>query len=159
MQGSELSENEEKLKRHITINRIPAEHLSFKQSCHSVEEAAAAAKAQPEDFVKNICLIDKNGKLVVAILKGEDKVSITKVGTVLETKNLRFATPTEILEKTGYPCGGTPSFGYLATFLIDPRVLEKEIVFSGGGSEKSLTKISSRELQKANNGRISDVHK
>lgn len=34
-----------------------------------------------------------------------------------------LATPGEILEKTGYPCGGTPSFGYQAMFLVDPKVM------------------------------------
>ena len=47
-----------------------------------------------------------------------------------------------------------PSFGYKALFLIDPRVMEEEVVYTGGGSEHSLVKIPPRELQKANRGRI-----
>ena len=65
----------------------------------------------------------------------------------------------EILKKTGYPCGGTPSFGYNAEFLIDPKVMEKEIVYTGGGSENSLVKILTKELQKSNNGKIVRVRK
>ncbi len=63
-----------------------------------------------------------------------------------------MATPEEILAKTGYPCGGTPPFGYQATFLIDPRVMEKEIVYTGGGSESSLIKIATQGLVQANQG-------
>ena len=51
--------------------------MHFEQSCHSVKEAALAAKANETDFVKNICMITDTGKLVVAILKGEDKVDVT----------------------------------------------------------------------------------
>ena len=47
-------------------------------------------------------------------------------------------TPDEMLAKTGYPCGGTPSFGFAATFLIDPRVMRKDEVYTGGGSETTL---------------------
>jgi prolyl-tRNA editing enzyme YbaK/EbsC (Cys-tRNA(Pro) deacylase) len=65
-----------------------------------------------------------------------------------------MATPDEILEKTGYPCGGTPSFGYEAMFLVDPRVMEREVVYTGGGSETSLVKIGTEELVRANHGTI-----
>ena len=58
IQGNGLvNEYEKKLKEVMQKNNIHAEHLSFKQSCHSVEEAANAANVAPEDFVKNICMI------------------------------------------------------------------------------------------------------
>jgi prolyl-tRNA editing enzyme YbaK/EbsC (Cys-tRNA(Pro) deacylase) len=42
---------------------------------------------------------------------------------------------------------------------MDPKVMEKEIVYSGGGSEKSLIKIPPRGMQKANNAQIVRVRK
>jgi len=154
-----MNEFEEKIKKFIQDNNIEAEHLSFKQSCHSVEEAARAANVTREDFIKNICLIDSQGNLIVAIVKGEDKANMKRVAKALNIEKTRLATPDEILEKTGYPCGGVSSFGYQAKFLIDPRVMEKEIVYTGGGSENSLIKISTKELQKANNGQIVRIRK
>ncbi len=154
-----MNQYEEKLKNYIKEHNINAEHLSFNQSCHSVEDAAKAVNASAEDFVKNICMIDAQGNLILAIVKGEDKVSINKVGTILNIERPRLATPEEILEKTGYHCGGTPSFGYSAIFLIDSKVIEKEIVYSGGGSENSLVKISTKELQRVNDGRVVNIRK
>jgi len=154
-----VNQYEEKLKQYITKKHIPARHLSFTQSCHSVQEAAAAVKALPSEFVKNICMIDSTGNLVVAIVKGEDKVSTMLVAQALGVEKVRMANPEEILQRTGYPCGGTPSFGYGALCLIDERVMEEKVVYSGGGSEKSLVQISSVELQKANQGRIVRVRK
>jgi Cys-tRNA(Pro)/Cys-tRNA(Cys) deacylase len=145
---------EEKIKKYIKDCNIKAEHLSFETSCHSVEEAVQTVNASIEDFVKNICLIDKKGNLIVAIVKGEDRVSTKKIGKVLGIERPRTANPQEILEKTGFICGGVPSFGYVATFLIDPKVMEKEIIYSGGGSEQSLIKISPQELLKANQGQV-----
>lgn len=150
---------EEKLKEFLQTNNIKAQHLSFNQSCHSVEEAARAANARPQDFVKNICMIDSKGNLIVAIVKGEDRASTKQVGKVLNIERPRTATPDEILEKTGYPCGGTPSFGYQAQFLIDPKVMEMDTVYTGGGSENSLVKISAKELQKSNQAEIVRVRK
>ncbi len=155
-----MNPDEERLKQYIREHAIQAEHMHFEQSCHSVEEAAQAAGADAHhDFVKNICMIDGDGNLIVAIVKGEDRASTERVGKALNKERPRMATPEEILEKTGYPCGGTPSFGYTATFLIDERVMEKNAVYSGGGSENSLVKISPQELLRANKGRIVRVRK
>src|SRR3989344_4266553 len=138
-------------------NRIVAEHLSFNQSCHSVEDASKAVNTNSNDFVKNICMIDSRGKLIVAIVKGEDQVSTTRVGEALNIERPRIATPEDILQKTGYPCGGTPSFGYDAVFLVDTRVMEKERVYTGGGSITSLIKISVNEMLRANKGMVGDI--
>jgi len=151
--------HEEKIKHYMQEKDIRGEHLTFETSCHSVEEAARTVNAEPEDLVKNICLIDSEDHLIVAIVKGEDRVSTKKIGKALEIDRPKTANPQEIINKTGYICGGVPSFGYSATFLIDPRVMEKEVVYSGGGSENSLIKISPTELQKANQGKIIRIRK
>jgi len=145
---------EQRLRAYIQEQSIQAEHLSLDQPCHSVAEAARAVNASPEELVKNICLLDSDGQLITAIVKGEDRVSVSRIAKTLQREGLRLATPEEILEQTGYPCGGTPSFGYLATFLIDSKVMERELVFTGGGSETSLVKIQTEELVRANQGTI-----
>lgn len=150
---------EEKLQAFMSRNGLEAEHLVFEKSCHSVEEAAAAANAAPEDFVKSICMIDDQERLIVAIVKGEDRASTSRVAKVLNIESLRTATPQEILEKTGYVCGGVPSFGYDALFLIDPKVMEKGTVYTGGGSENSLVRISPAEMRRINGGSIVRIRK
>jgi prolyl-tRNA editing enzyme YbaK/EbsC (Cys-tRNA(Pro) deacylase) len=150
---------EQLLLDYMKDQQIEAEHLSLNQPCHSVEEAARAVNASPTDLVKSICLLDSDGQLITAIVKGEDRVSVSRVAKTLQRDGLRLATPDEILEKTGYPCGGTPTFGYPAMFLIDPRVMEREYVFSGGGSETSLVKINTAELARVNQGTVLRIRK
>ncbi len=150
---------EGKLKNFIQENRISCEHLTFSECCHSVAEAAQAAGVASQDFVKNVCLVDPRGSIVVAIVKGEDRVDTSRVAKVLGVKKVRIATAKEMLEKTGYPCGGTPSFGFPARFLIDERVMEMEEVYSGGGSEYSLTKMRPGDLILANGGEVIRVRK
>jgi prolyl-tRNA editing enzyme YbaK/EbsC (Cys-tRNA(Pro) deacylase) len=154
-----MNEYEKKIREYMQINKIDAKHLIFEQTCHSVPEAAAAANAEIDEFVKNICMIGSSGNLIVAIVKGEDRASTSRVAKALECERPRIANADEMLEKSGYPCGGTPSFGYSATFLIDERVMEKEIVYSGGGSQKSLIKISTKELLRANQGKVMRIRK
>jgi Cys-tRNA(Pro)/Cys-tRNA(Cys) deacylase len=150
---------EDKLRTYIREHAIQAEHLSFDQSCHSVAEAARVANASLDEIVKSICLVDAGGNAIIVILKGEDRVSTSHIAEALSINPPRLATPKEILEKTGYPVGGTPSFGYQATYLIDPRVMEKEMVFTGGGSENSLVKVAPPEMVRANAGRIVRLRK
>ena len=148
-----------KLKKYIEDHHIACEHLVFSQRCHSVAEAAGAAGVTPQDFIKNICLMDSSGSLVVAIVKGEDRASTSRVARALKAEGARIATPEEMLEKSGYPCGGTPSFGYPARFLIDEKVLRMEVVYTGGGSEYSLVKIRPADLMKANQGEVVRIRK
>ena len=145
---------EDKLKRFIADNHIEAEHLSFEQSCYSVVEAAATVGTEPENFVKNICMIDAQGRVIVAIVKGEDRASTSRVAKALKTEGVRTMTPEEMRDQTGYPCGGTPSFGFAATFLVDQKVMEKNTVYTGGGSETSLVRVSPQVLLKTNLGSI-----
>jgi Cys-tRNA(Pro)/Cys-tRNA(Cys) deacylase len=145
---------EEKLKAFMKEKGIDGDHLTFSRSCHSVAEAAAAAGVTPEDFVKSICMVDGEGRLIVGIVKGEDRASTSRVSKALNVSAVRTATPDEVFKKTGYPCGGTPSFGYPARFFVDPRVMEMEFVYMGGGSETSLVKIRPFEIVKGNGGEV-----
>ena len=154
-----MSDHDENLKRYMQEKNISAEHLVFDESTRSVAEAAKAAGVTPQDFVKNICMIASDGSLIVGIVKGEDRVSTSRVAKFLDVAEVRIATPEEILERTGYPCGGTPSYGYPARFLIDERVLQKEIIYTGGGSVNSLVRIRSTDLLRANGGQVVRIRK
>ena len=154
-----MSHYEDKLRVFVVENGIQAEVLSFAQATHSVAEAAAAVGADHEDFVKSICMVTMGGKLVVAIVKGEHRASTGRVGKALGIPRPRIAEPNEILELTGYPVGGTPAFGYEATFLMDPMVLEKEKVYSGGGSGNALTYMSTKEMKRVSCAQVARVRK
>lgn len=149
-----MNKYDRQLRQYMQEHHIEGEHLVFSQSCHSVAEAAAAVGASPSDLVKNICMLDAQGNAIIAIVKGEDRVSMSRVAKALQIERPRTAEPEEMLAKTGYPCGGTPSFGYAARFLIDPKVMEKDIVYTGGGSEYALVRMSTQELIRANQGRV-----
>ena len=145
---------EEKLKQFIVANQVQVEHLTFTQSTHSVAEAAAVVNATPQDFVKSICLITKSGQIVVAIVKGEDRADRGAVQRLLNVAKLSIASLAEMLDKTGYPAGGSPPFGFAATFVMDERVFEKPVVYAGGGSEQSLIRITPDELRRVNGAQM-----
>ena len=104
-------------------------------------------------------MIDSNDKVIVAIVKGDHRASTRRVAKALDISRPRIAQPDEILEITGYPCGGVPAFGFPAVFLIDPKVMENSMVYASGGSETTLIKISPQDIQRLNHGKIVRVRK
>lgn len=154
-----MREYEEKLKKIVEERGIDAEHLSFDRSCHSVADAASTVGAEPEDFVKSICMVDGEGGVVVAIVKGEDRASTSRVAKALGIERPRVASPDEALGLTGFPVGGTPGFGFDARFLVDPKVMEKDLIYLGGGSDCALMRMPPEELVRANGGRVARVRK
>lgn len=149
----------EKFARFIELQRIKAKLMHFEKPCHSVSEAAYAANASETDFIKSICFISEKKSFFVAIVKGEDRVDKKSISDFFKIDKIRIAVPLEVLEKTGYPVGGVPPFGYDANFVIDKRVLEKEKVFGGGGSGYSLIWVSPTEIIKVNGGQVADIRK
>jgi Cys-tRNA(Pro)/Cys-tRNA(Cys) deacylase len=154
-----MNRQEERIIAYIEQHELDAQHLRFDVSCHSVAEAAAAAGAREDEFVKNICLLGPDGELAVAIVRGMDRVDTKKAAAVVGCKKMRMATAEEILEKTGFPCGGTPSFGFAAVFLIDKNVLPMPLLYTGGGSQTSLVRTTPAALQSAKRALIADIVK
>jgi len=154
-----MREYEDKLKKIIEEQGIRAEHLSFETSCHSVADAAETMGAEPEDFIKSICMVGECDEVIMAIVKGENRASTSRVAKALKGRRPRVAAPDEVLELTGFPVGGTPGFGFEATYLVDPRVMEKDMVYLGGGSDCALVRMSPWELVRANGGRVVRVRK
>ena len=151
--------HEDRLQAWIDEHAVQAELVRYPVSCHTVEDAAAATEAGVEAIVKNICMIGADGALIVAILPGAARASTSRVGKALATERPRMATPDEVLALSGYPAGGTPSFGFDARFIVDPLVMERDVVFTGGGSERALVRIAPAELVRANGARIARVRK
>ena len=150
---------EDKLQKYISEQNLTGQIYVFEQSCHTVEDAAKALNTTPDRFVKTICMVDDSNNLLVGIVKGEHRLNIQSIAQLLSVKKPRMASPQEIYEKTGYPVGGTPPFGYQAKFFIDQAVMETEEVYGGGGSDMSLVRIAAKELQRANKGTIAIIRK
>ena len=155
----EAAKYHDKLKRWLDSRSIEYEHLIFTNSCHSIKEAVAASGEPIEYFVKNICMISDDGEFIVTIVLGEDRASTSRVVKALQIRRPRLATPQEVLDNTGYQIGGVPSLSYSATFLVDPKVANKEYIITGGGTEYALLKLKVEDLLKHTNATIVRVRK
>jgi Cys-tRNA(Pro)/Cys-tRNA(Cys) deacylase len=136
---------------------VECEHLIFDGSCASVGEAAATAGARPEEIVKSVCLRAKDGTLLVAVVRGHDRTDLDKVGRALGIRRPRLAAPAWAEQKSGYPAGGTPPFGFDARFVVDQRVLDLNAVYCGGGSRRSLLLLRPSAILLATGASVADI--
>jgi len=149
----------QKFAQRITQLGVNAEHLMFEQSCHSVAQAAAAINGTDDDLVKNICLVGPNDEFIIAIVKGPHRVSRKRVAKACNVASVQMAPAEKVLAQTGYPIGGTPSFGVNACYLVDPAVMEQSVVYTGGGSDRALVKIATQTLVQSNQAQVVRIRK
>ena len=129
---------------------VEAELLCFAESVHSVEEAVSVSGHPVESITKSIVMLTMEGDLVIAMVPAINRVSTERVRKLLELdERPRIATAQEVEQHIGQQIGGNSPFNAAnAKILIDPKLLEKDWILTGGGDARHLVKISTRELKR-----------
>jgi len=147
--------SEEKLFKFMEEKGISAKIVRFKNPVKTIKESSKALGKPASSLVKSI-VFHENEKRCVAIVLGSDRVSYEKLSDLFGG-GLKIAKPDEVVEKIGFPAGGVPPFGFNATFIIDSRVMDKSVVYGGGGSHTCLVKVSPKEILRVTHARVGDI--
>ncbi|MFZ3003163.1 MAG: YbaK/prolyl-tRNA synthetase associated domain-containing protein [Undibacterium umbellatum] len=85
---------------------------------------------------------DEAGKLILAILPGDQKIDFKKLATAVQVKKTSFAAPDAAMEKTGCVIGAIPPFVFSddIALVLDPTLVARyaEIAFNAGRLDKSI---------------------
>ncbi len=143
------------------VGRFP-DKLKYIQLSTEMPTAAAAAKVLgiEENAIAKTCILKANQRYVAVILQGSDRIDANKMKEHLGTKKYRFATPEEVLQKTGYIAGGTPPVGLgkgIEQIFIDQAVLTHKVVFGGGGLKEALLQLAPQTIVELSNAAIVNV--
>jgi len=157
---------EEKLKQYIKENNIKAEQLFFDNLVDHRENVLKTIKEKEinfNDIVKTVVFIDLNkeleyGNAVIGIVPANSRVNKDKLRKISNSK-VKIASGEQVLILTSYPAGGVPPFGFKARFYMDKGLKNKDIVYAGGGSQRTLIKTTIKEILKANESEIVDILK
>jgi prolyl-tRNA editing enzyme YbaK/EbsC (Cys-tRNA(Pro) deacylase) len=145
------------LRKYLLDNGIKAELIEFESPVLKSEQAEGLVKG---NVVKSILLL-VDGEPLLCLLKGEDRLSFSKLRKLLGVKQLRLGKAKEVKRITGYDIGALPPFAHLTRLktLLDVRVSKlKEDVFVGGGSHYHLMRIGLKELLNVTRGEVVDIH-
>jgi prolyl-tRNA editing enzyme YbaK/EbsC (Cys-tRNA(Pro) deacylase) len=145
----------EKLKERLTAKGVWHRFIEFSEPVKTVEQAAR--KVQVEKIAKSIVMVDSNGDSLLAIVPAKNKVSHRKIKLLLTIKDVRLASPEEVLTHSGYPVGGVPPFNDIDRVLVDPEVLKSETAIVGGGDIDKLVEIRTKDIVAVLNPKIADI--
>lgn len=139
---------------------IPGEILYLHMPTPTVEAAAAAVGTNPENIIKSI-LFTINQEPVLAITCGPSYIERRAIAFYFNVgrKKVKLADPDTVIFETGYQIGGMPPFGHLTPLktLIDQRVLEKDQVYAGGGSDQTLLQVKPQTILSVAQAHVMDL--
>jgi prolyl-tRNA editing enzyme YbaK/EbsC (Cys-tRNA(Pro) deacylase) len=106
----------------------------------TAEEAAKAAGCTLDQIVKAIVLVC-DGKPVVALVPGNRRADLDKIGRAVGAAKVKVARPAE--EATGFAPGAVAPFPLpkVDRVLIDQTLLTHDVVWVGAGSEMHLAAL------------------
>jgi prolyl-tRNA editing enzyme YbaK/EbsC (Cys-tRNA(Pro) deacylase) len=149
------------LARFLAESGLDAELVRPGASMPTVERAAAALGVGPRQIVKSVVFQHKKdpSRVCLAIVPGDSRVERTQVAAVLGLGRLKLASPAVVLAAVGFPVGGVPPVGHRTRLpvVLDPVVLEQELVYGGGGDEESMLRIRPQDIVRSTGATVASV--
>lgn len=141
--------NSADLQEFIDKNDIKATILPLDEHTPTVVDAARALEVTTDQIIKSLVFITPDESLLV-INNGLNRVDRKKIAghLGLGRKRVKFASPEQALAITGYVVGSMPPFGHVQTLrtLVDPAVVEQEMIYGGGGEINAMMRLDATEL-------------
>jgi len=112
-----------------------------------------------EKVGKTIVFVNDKGEPIIVLLKASYKVHQKKLAKQLGFKDIRLATPEEVIKFTGYEIGGVAPFDINYPIFIDKDLLNEEVIYVGGGDKRHLLKVRVEDIIKNNKVVITEIPK
>lgn len=134
--------------------------LEATEGTATAPEAAAAAGCELGAIVKSLLfLID--GAPVLVLVAGDQKADQRKLGRLFGVgkKRVRIADAETVQRVTGYPVGGVPPVGHLASLpvIIDQTLERFETVWAAAGDPDAIFPMDTHLLIEITGGRVEDI--
>ena len=151
----------EHVRTFLDENKIEGEIFSLEETVSTVDEAAQAVGAHPEQIVKSLLFtVDDQPILVIAC--GPQRVPADAIAAHcgVPPKQVKLASPSVVIDATGYQVGTVPPFGHRQPVqtLVDKQVLKQEYVYAGGGGHRVLIRFSPGDILRVTPAEIIDLH-
>ncbi len=121
----------------------------------TVPAAAEALGVTPAQIIKTLVFLVRETPLIV-IASGDILVDRRPLAGRFGVgkKQVRLADPATALAVTGYEVGGVPPFGHVTAVavLLDERIRAWEVIYGGGGDDRTLLRVTPDELARVTRG-------
>lgn len=137
----------EKIKILLSDNGV--KYRQFKhEPVFTSQDAARIRDEDPRIGAKALVFV-ADGKPILIVIPGDRKVNTSVFKKTYSTKDLRMATPEEVLEYTSVPIGAVPPFGNvigLKTY-CDKNLLQVEDIAFNAGEHTITIKMRAKDYQ------------
>jgi Cys-tRNA(Pro) deacylase len=132
----------------LAAKNVPHEILRLPSSSRSAQLAADGLGVAVGEVVKSLLFVLDDERPVLALVTGDATVDADALARGTGAAEARLARAREVRETTGYHPGAVSPCA-LATdvpVVADPAVFAAEVVYCGGGTETTMLKIRSADL-------------
>jgi Cys-tRNA(Pro) deacylase len=139
---------------------IPYDVVEQEHRAHNVEEAAEERGVPTEQVVKTLLTLGSDRRHVLALVRGDQRLSLKKLARLVGVKSLEMAPEKDVPRITGYQIGAVAPVGQRRSDVpvyVDRHILEQPRVSISAGRHDAGLELASADLVRAVDGQIADI--
>jgi Cys-tRNA(Pro) deacylase len=141
---------------------IELDVVTFDESTHTAEQAAAAVGGELGQIVKSLVFVApaKDGlEPIVCLVSGQNRVDVARLAAVTGQPEIRRATAREANDLTGFTIGGIPPIGFERTLrvVMDPDLGRYETVWAAAGLPTAVFEVPPATLRTLSNATVAPI--
>jgi Cys-tRNA(Pro)/Cys-tRNA(Cys) deacylase len=139
---------------------IPYEVLTHAHKARNVEQAAAERGVPVHKLVKTLLARCPDRRYVIALVRGDQRLSLKKLARVLGVKSLEMAPEADVPRITGYQIGAVAPLGLRrgdVPIFVDHHILEEPRVSISAGRHDAGLELAAEDLIRAAGGQVADI--
>jgi Cys-tRNA(Pro) deacylase len=125
-----------------------------------VAETAAERGAPLEHIVKTLLVRRPDGRHLIALVRGDQRLSLKKLARLTAVKVLEMAPPADVPRITGYQIGAVSPFGLKRSdvvIYVDQHILEEPVVSVSAGRHDTGLELAAADLLRGVKGQVADI--
>jgi Cys-tRNA(Pro) deacylase len=139
---------------------VPYRLLMHDHRAMNVEEAAAERGVPVSQVVKTLLVRGPNRRHVMALVRGDQRLSLKKLARILSEKKLEMAPAADVPRITGYQIGAVAPVGLRRAdvpIYVDQNILEEPRVTISAGRHDAGLELATEDLIRVANGCVTDI--
>jgi Cys-tRNA(Pro) deacylase len=139
---------------------IPYQVLVHTHRARNVEQAAAERDVPVRQVVKSLLVRRPDRQHLLALVRGDQRLSLKKLARVASVKSLEMAPPEDVPRITGYQIGAVAPIGLRRADVpvyVDQHILEEARVSISAGRHDAGLELDSPDLVRAVVGHVADI--
>ena len=139
---------------------IPYQVIVHAHKAKNVEEAAAERDVPVRQVVKTLLVRRPNKQHVLALVRGDQRLSLKKLARAVGVKMLEMAPEADVPRITGYQIGAVAPVGLRRAdvpIYVDQHILEEPRVSISAGRHDAGLELATEDLVRAVGSRVADI--